>query len=329
MTFFALLENELLKVVARGRLSLVTILLTLFVGVSVWGQYRQDQNRLLNEPTRDFQARTEQRISHLTRQAQERRIFSGFTRFLKFEIERLRYHLAQGIDPEQRTGPILVRGFSTFGTALFFPILIVMLGADMISAEISSGTAKLLLTRPVRRSVILLSKFCALALSVSGLLLLGALLSWAFGGLAFGWAGFGAPVVTGLGHSETGVDLRFVRLAPLWLDTLATFGLAWVAAITVASVAILGSVLFQSAAGAIGSLMALLVAGNLLGQLAQDWEPLKYLFLTSLPIAQYYSGVPPPVTGMTVNFCLVVLTLSALVALIVACVLFERRDVTA
>jgi len=322
-----LVENELLKLVRRGRLALVSLLLFLFISISVWGQHRQEQNRIQNNSNLDFRARTEQRMSELSRQAKERRIFVGFTRFLSFEIERLRYHLALDLDPERRTGPVFVRGFALFGTGLFFPMLVVVLGADVMSSEFALGTVKLLLTRPVRRATIVLSKFLAVAISATLLLLLAAGLAWLIGGAVFGWSGFGAPVITGFRFSESGVDVRGVRVAPLWMDTLATFGLAWAATLTVASVAVLASVVFHGATSAMGSLMALLVAGSLLGQLAEDWAPAKYLFVTCLPIAQYHSGVPPPVAGMSVSWCLGVLALASALSLVLGMLVLERRDV--
>ena len=56
-----------------------------------------------------------------------------------------------------------------------------------------------------------------------------------------------------------------------------------------------------------GTLLALVVSGALLGQLASDWEPTKWIFVTNLPLAQFYSGVPPPVAGMTLTHSVVVL----------------------
>ena len=51
------------------------------------------------------------------------------------------------------------------------------------------------------------------------------------------------------------------------------------------------SVLFRSTAAAMGTFMAVLAGGTLLGQLASDWELAKWLFVTNLPLV--LSGVPP------------------------------------
>jgi ABC-2 type transport system permease protein len=77
-----------------------------------------------------------------------------------------------------------------------------------------------------------------------------------------------------------------------------------------------------------GTLMAVLIAGTLLGQLAADWQPAKWLFPTNLALAQYYSGAPPPVDGMTVGHAAGVLVCWATAALALAFAVFARRDVS-
>ena len=73
--------------------------------------------------------------------------------------------------------------------------------------------------------------------------------------------------------------------------------------------------------------MAVLIAGTLLGQLAAGWQPAKWLFPTNLALAQYYSGSPPPVDGMTVGHAASVLCAWACAALALAFRVFQRRDV--
>ena len=128
---------------------------------------------------------------------------------------------------------------------------------------------------------------------------------------------------------EAASEISGVRMAPLWTDALAAYGLAWLTSLSVAALAVTLSVLFRSSVGAMGTLMATLVAGTLLGQLAADWPPAKWLFPTNLALAQYYSGEPPPVDGMTVGHAAAVLCGWAAAALALAFVVFERRDVLA
>jgi ABC-2 type transport system permease protein len=76
-------------------------------------------------------------------------------------------------------------------------------------------------------------------------------------------------------------------------------------------------------------MLAALIAGTILPRVAPSWETQRYLFVTNLPLPDYYSGSPPPITGMTLSFSVVVLTVWALTAAAVAYAVFLRRDVLA
>jgi len=68
---------------------------------------------------------------------------------------------------------------------------------------------------------------------------------------------------------------------------------------------------------------------GILPRVAPSWEAQRYLFVTNLPLPDYYSGSPAPITGMTVPFSVVVLTIWAIAATAVAYGVFLRRDVLA
>ena len=42
--------------------------------------------------------------------------------------------------------------------------------------------------------------------------------------------------------------------------------------------------------------MSLLIAGTILPRLASQWEAQRFLFVTCLPLPDYYSGSPPPIS---------------------------------
>jgi ABC-2 type transport system permease protein len=327
--FLALLENEVLKLLRRRRPQLVLAMLTAFLAIAAWGQLRQQQNARRASGDLDWRARTEQRIGELERSANRRRVFVGFARFQRHEAERLRYHLQHGIDPNVQTGPLFARGVAVLASALMLPLLVTVLASDLVSAEVSAGTIKMLLTRPVARWRVLAAKLAAMTLFVSLLLAATALIAWLIAGALFGFAGWTAPVLTGFRSGGDGVDLSNVRMAPLWLDALATYGLAWLAALVVGAVAVTFSVLFRTTAAAMGVMVALIAAGALLPQLASDWEPMRFLFMTNLPLAQFHAGLPTPVAGMTLTQSALVLAAWGIAAVAVALIVWSRRDVTA
>jgi ABC-2 type transport system permease protein len=337
--FFGLCENETLKMIRRRRPQLVLIVLTVFLAISVWAQYRQQENNRRNdgvaesrdagETDKSWRPQVERRIREAERRSRQRRIFVAWTRMQQFEAARLRYHLERDINPNRQTGPLFGRAFAVLASTLLLPLLVTVLAADLVSSETSAGTIKMLLTRPVARWRVLASKYVVMAGFATLLVAAAALLSWAIAGFAFGWRGFSAPVLTGFRFGPGGVDLTNVRAAPLWLDTLATWGLTWFGAVVVGVIATTFSVLFRSTAAAMGTFIAVLAAGTLLGQLASDWELARWLFVTNLPLAQFYSGVPPPVAGMTLGFSVVVLAVWGAGAAALGLWLFSRRDVVA
>jgi ABC-2 type transport system permease protein len=126
-----------------------------------------------------------------------------------------------------------------------------------------------------------------------------------------------------------GFDLTGVRMVPLWQDTFAAWGLAWFSALAVGSITLLLSVVFRSAAAAMGTMMATLVGGTILSRVASDWDGAKWFFVTNLPLPDFYAGLPTPFEGMTLAFSVWVLLAWAAASLAAAFLLFTRRDVTA
>jgi ABC-2 type transport system permease protein len=328
-----LIENEALKILKRKRFRIVLVVLAALLCVVVFAQNRQRQNQRRDHPERDWRQQVEKRASDLERQTVQRRMPENFKKWMRYESGRLRYHLARGINPNEITGPVFTRGFAGVGTVLLIPLLIAVFGADLVSSEFAEGTITLLLTRPVARWKVLLSKVVAMMLFTTLTLLAAFFLAWGISGVAFGWSGWGAPILTGFRLSgsspSAGFDLTGVRMVPLWQDTFAAWGLAWFSALAVGSITLLLSVVFRSAAAAMGTMMATLVGGTILSRVASDWDGAKWFFVTNLPLPDFYAGLPTPFEGMTLAFSVWVLLAWAAASLAAAFLLFTRRDVTA
>jgi ABC-2 type transport system permease protein len=250
-------------------------------------------------------------------------------RWARFELGRLKYHLERDIDPEAISGPLFTRGFATASSYLLLPLLAIVFASDIVSAEFQGGTIKILLTRPVGRVRVLASKLVALMLAITLTTVFAALVAYAFGGIAYGYAGWGAPILTGFRIGGEAFDPAGVRSIALWKDTVLVFGLAWFAMLCVGAIGLLTSVLLRSTAAAMGSMLAALIAGTILPRLASQWEAQKFLFVTCLPLPDYYSGSPPPIPGLTIGFAAAVLAAWAAAALVAAFIVFARRDVLA
>jgi len=321
--FGNLVQNETLKVLRRKRFAVVIGILIAILAVISYAQYRQ----MRFHEHRNWRADVQQRIAAMQNRLRSGRLGDVWVRSMRAEMNRLQFYLDHDIDPEEATAPIFVRQFANAAGFLLLPLLVAVLGSDIVSAESAEGTDKLLLTRPVRRWKVLASKLVTLWIFATLTLFCGAIIAYVISAPVLPRGGWTAPTFTGFQIAHGAFHLEDVRQLPLWRDALIAYGLEWYALITVASIALMLSVLFRSSAAAIGTMLAALIGGTILTRISPDWTTGKYLFVSALPLADYYSGSPPPYEDMTMTFCIALLGIWAAAATIVAFVIFVRRDV--
>jgi ABC-2 type transport system permease protein len=320
---FPLVQNETLKLLRRRRFTIVMGILVVILSLFSYSQYKM----LKNQRDRNWRAEIQQRVANFQNTLRRGRVNASWARSLRAEISRLQFYVDHDIEPDKPSAPIFVRAFANFAGFLLLPLLVATLGSDIVSAENAEGTDKLLLTRPVRRWKILLSKLVTLWLFTTLTLLCGGILSYVISAFVLPRRGWTAPIFSGFQLSGSAFKLDSVRQLPLWKDALIAYGLEWYALLTVASIALLLSVLFKSSAASIGTMLASLIGGTILTRISPDWTAGKYLFVSALPLADYYTGEPPPYEGMSLAFCMALLGVWAIGALIAAFAIFTRRDV--
>lgn len=326
MKFLPLVENEVLKLLKQRRFRVVFLILVALIGLIVFAQSRGRERFLVGK---DWRIRVQERIAGMQNAVRSGRMPKSAERWTRFELSRLQYHIDRNINPDVISGPLFVRLFANAASYLLLPLLALVFGSDIVSSEFAQGTIKLLLTRPVGRARVLASKLVALTLAITVMVLVGGVVAYGFGGIAFGFRGWGAPVLTGFRLSGDVFDVSAVRTLVLWKDAVLVAGLAWFAALVVGALALLTSVLLRSTAASMGTMFAALIAGTILPRVASSWEAQKYLFVTNLPLPDYYSGSPPPIPGITLGFSVLILTIWAVGAIAVAFGVFLRRDVLA
>lgn len=320
--FLSLVRNETLKLLRRRRFVIVVAILAAILSVVSYSQYRQ----LQSQRNANWRADLQERIARYENRLRRGNINPSWSRSMRAEVRRLQFYLDRGINPEAPTAPLMVRLFANAAGFLLLPLLIAILGGDIVSAENAEGTDKLLLTRPVRRWKILTAKLVTLWLFSSLTLLTGAVLAYALSASVLPPHGWDLPMFNGFQFGDR-FSLDSVRQLPLWRDALIAYGLEWFALLAVASIALMLSVIFRSSAASIGTMLGALIGGTILTRVSPDWTAGKYLFVSALPLADYYSGQAPPYDGMSLGFCIALLTVWAAAALTVAYVRFVRRDV--
>lgn len=323
MTFAALVENESLKILRRKRFAIVIAILLVIISVSSYAQYRQSERRAKT----DWRVEVQQQISRYQNRIRSGRIAPSWARSLRAEVARLQFYADRGIQPDRPTAPFYTRLFANVAGFLLLPLLVAVLASDIVSAESAEGTEKLLLTRPVRRWKILAAKAVTLVMFTTLTLVAGFVLAYGVSSIVLDPRGWDAPTFAGFSAGESGISLESVRQLPLWQDALIAYGLEWFSMLAVAAIALMLSVLFRSSAASMGTMLAFLIGGTILTRVSPDWTAGKYLFVTALPLADYYSGSAPPYEGMSLAFCVSLLAVWAAGALLLSFVVFTRRDI--
>lgn len=334
MKLFRLVENEIIKTIFKKRLLLVIGILFVLITLFSYGEkYTIDKNkeqlakRIGISDKYDWRKLSEQQIINIKNRLDNPYIPESEKASLRVQIEQLQYDIDNGIDPVSSSAGKFSSGFMEQAIFMFIPLLIIMLAADMVSGEASTGTIKLLLTRNVPRWKILTSKFVALVILEVIILVFAFILSSMVSGLFFGYGGWMEPVAAGFKIIGGKLDASRVINVPQWQYTLMVYALAYFVAVVIGSISFMVSVLVKSTAASIGILMSTLVGGTILSFFIEDWEFTRYLFMVNLRLTDYLSGSVQPVEGVNMTFSVFVLTAWALAALLVSFVRFTKQDI--
>ncbi|MCG7406688.1 ABC transporter permease [Paenibacillus sp. ACRRX] len=322
----ALIQNETLKVLKKKRFYVVMLILVILIPVFTYAQMKIAQNSR-EKFDQDWRREITQQITDYQNTLGSDRIPEEWKKFRRIMLQQLQYYLDHDVNPNEPNGVTFTRTFMDNSVNLFIPLLVMAIASDIVSSERSTGTIKMLLTRPVRRWKILMSKWLVLMLFTGVVVLMTALLSYLISGAVFGYGGWSFPLFTGFNVSGTNVNVEAVHMLPSWLYLLMQCGLIWFSSIVVAALGFMISVLVRSTAASIVTLMATLIAGTILYNMASAWPTAKYLFMINLKLTDYLAGTPAPIEGMSLLFSLGVLSVWGAVALFVAFRVFTKQDI--
>lgn len=322
----ALTQNETLKVWKKKRFAVIVLILLVLIPVFVYAQMKISQNAQ-NKYKDDWRAELQSRISDNTRALSSDRIPEEWKQWRRALVQQLQYYLDHDVNPQTPNAVTFTKSFLDNAVNLFIPLMVLAIASDLVSSERSSGTIKMLLTRPVRRWRILTSKLMALTLYVSLIIVTTIALCYLISGLVFGYRGWEEPVFVGFRVNGAQVDTANVHAVTQGVYVLMQAGLVWFAAMVVAIIALMVSVLLRSTAASFVTMMATIIAGTILSAMASSWTSAKYLFNVNLELSAYLRGTPPPIEGMTLGFSLAVLGIWGAAALFASYFVFTRQDV--
>lgn len=322
-----LVYNEMLKLVKSKRLIVVSIIIGIMISMFTYAQYREIENLQKRIGDKDWRVTLQQSIIDMQNRIGSSGISEEWRSQLKVRIDQSQYYLDHDINPQEPGAPTFLRVFLDNSIQLLLPLMVMIVSADLVSSERSLGTIKLLLTRPIKRWKILMSKYLTLILTISLILLIFGFFSYLISGLFFGYAGWRAPILTGFTVDNGELNTANVHLVPQWQYLLMIFGLGWFVSLVVGTLSFMLSVLIRSTAAGMGVMLAFLISGTIISSIASSWESAKYLFMVNLRLTDYLQGNIPPIEGMSLPFSLTVLAIWGLAGFIISFVAFTKRDI--
>jgi ABC-2 type transport system permease protein len=327
ISLYPLIHNETIKMLKKRRFLVIIIIIAVLIPVFTYAQMKVAESSRKQFGTTDWHVTTQTQIQENTNRLSSNRIPDEWKRYLKVEIKKLQYGLDHNINPSSPNGVTFTRDFIKFTISLFLPLMVVVVAADIVSSEQSTGTIKILLTRPVRRWKILMSKFITVILFISLIIFLTGVLSYVISGVVFGYGGWNMPVITGYQISGTELSTVNAHAVGQWLYLLMEMSLGWFSCLVVGCLSLMVSILVRSTAAGIWIMLASIIAGTILVNMVSTWESAKYLFMVNLETVNYLNGTLPPVPGMTFPFSLFVLSAWGLIALVISFRVFTKRDI--
>ena len=202
--------------------------------------------------------------------------------------------------------------------AVHIPFLITLVAGDLLAGESTAGTYRILLTRPVSRMQVLISKFIAGNIYTFSLILWLAIVSLGVGAILFG---FGELIVI---NSST--VIIFDRNDVLWRFILA-YGFAALGMSVVCSLAFFFSSLVENAIGPIVATMAVIIVFVIVSAINIDvFSSIKPYLFTNYILSWRLIFSDPINTSKLLNAMLILLGHTVLLFGVTAFI-FKRKDI--
>ncbi|SDR77564.1 ABC-2 family transporter protein [Paenibacillaceae bacterium GAS479] len=223
MDILPLIQNETLKIWKKKRFYVILLILLVLIPLFTYAQMRMSQTNADN--FKDWRNQIQQQITDLQNTLASDRMPEEWKKYDRIKVQQLQYYLDHDVNPNSPDAATFTRQFMASSVSLFFPLLILALASDLVSGERTSGTIKMLLTRPVKRWKILFSKLIALTLYVSLAIITTGAVCYLISGLVFGYGGWTMPVFTGFVINSGSIDASGVHPVPQWQFVIMQSGL--------------------------------------------------------------------------------------------------------
>jgi ABC-2 type transport system permease protein len=329
-----IVKNEILKIFYKKRMHVITAILLIVIILFAYGEH-YTLSKAQERAAVQFEIENEEEwknILELQLADLERRLDSAYIpdrgkASIRVRVEQIKFYIDYDVNPISSSVARFMGRLIEQSIFLFLPLLIILLAADMVSGEMTFGTIKLILTRPVKRWRIIMGKLLALSMLEMVVISMIALLSYLIASMVFSYSGFNEPVVTGFRVLENQLDTSAVRTIPQWQYLLMVYAIAYFVAFVIGSLSLMVSVMVQSTSASIGIMMSTLIGGSFLSLFISEWEITRYFFTTNLNLTSYLTGDFQIVEGLSMSFSILVLLGWSIGAIIIAFIFFTQKDI--
>lgn len=238
--------------------------------------------------------------------------------YYKNEILKTEYRIANDLPSESSSTRNGHMNFAVTLSIMMVSIFTTVIAAGIVSNEFGTGTIKMLLTRPVARWKILLSKLVTSLLYGLTSLAIALIFSLALGFILYNNDGaVMLSVVDGQvveqAMENTIVETILYSLASMVMTTIFAF--------------MIGS-LFGSSTLAVSLSLFILLMGQTATMFIAQYDFAKYVWFAN-DLTYYAPGSSPMIEGLTFGFSVVVNIVYAIIFLAITFGYFMKRDVTA
>lgn len=265
-------------------------------------------------------------------------------------INMLNYHLEHDMKPEDEyiMNNTVVLDIITYISSIFLAVVAMVLTVETIAAENSPATIKLLLTKPVSRGRIYISKFLTSLIATLGIVFMIELTAFLAIGIIFGFGNMHAPAPIGPKYTPDplriagyGMGIKPILgstvLVPLWQKLLLVLVLQALFIVTVVSFGMFISVIMKNGISAI--IIGLLITAVLtvITLQASDFGYIKAIAIIMPFLFSTYGAGELILTGflssalnstiISIPLAVSVMTIWAVLFFLVGYRFFSKRDI--
>lgn len=202
---------------------------------------------------------------------------------------------------------------------IHIPLLVALVTGDLVSGEAAMGTIRILMTKPISRTGLLLSKFIAGGIYTLGITL---------------WLGFMAVVLGKylFGNGDLMVlnsdGLVIIQQQDINWRYAGAFSVAFLALLTISSLSVCLSCFSENSIGPIVTTMAIIILFTIIGTLdVSVFDNVRPLLFTT-HMASWRSFFEDPLPLKQITNSIYILLLHNIVFIVVSIIYFRKKDIT-